>query len=247
MTTVTPNVVKHTIARSHFRITKSKSAHLPVLVSVEVWFWFPGKSWAESFVMCVESHDWLGCWGHHMKSPGFKALAEHQKVRNWIRAAFLPLFWLSSMYRINCRSHYSCPSWTTSQERFRSAGKTDCGEICLRCKVALANESSAFFLGLLFFLRISSCSARPGRTAAPGRNGSSNLYVTVHRAYFWKRFWKSFVSNRKHGKNNQWDGVFTYLPSSAETRQLVTTSVKIIWLVYYSLLVFLLCNFSFLQ
>lgn len=30
----------------------------------------------------IESHDWLGCWGHHMKSLGFKALGEHQKVRN---------------------------------------------------------------------------------------------------------------------------------------------------------------------
>uniref|UniRef100_A0A672I209 Tubulin tyrosine ligase-like family, member 4 n=1 Tax=Salarias fasciatus TaxID=181472 RepID=A0A672I209_SALFA len=47
LTTVTPNVVKHTIARSHFKVTKSD--------------------------------DWLGCWGHHMKSSGFKALAEHQK------------------------------------------------------------------------------------------------------------------------------------------------------------------------
>lgn len=37
--------------------------------------------------MCVESHDWLGCWGHHMKSPGFKALAEHQKVPNWVSAS----------------------------------------------------------------------------------------------------------------------------------------------------------------
>ncbi|KAF3843462.1 hypothetical protein F7725_002311 [Dissostichus mawsoni] len=47
---VTPNIVKHTIGRSHFKATK-------------------------------KSYDWLGCWGHHMKSPGFKALAEHQKVR----------------------------------------------------------------------------------------------------------------------------------------------------------------------
>lgn len=29
----------------------------------------------------LESHDWLGCWGHHMKSPGFKAIREFQKVR----------------------------------------------------------------------------------------------------------------------------------------------------------------------
>ncbi|XP_060945188.1 tubulin polyglutamylase TTLL4 [Limanda limanda] len=52
MSTVTPNVVKHTIARSHFKVTK-------------------------------KSHDWLGCWGHHMKSPGFKALGEHQKLNHF--------------------------------------------------------------------------------------------------------------------------------------------------------------------
>ncbi|MEQ2268144.1 Tubulin polyglutamylase ttll4, partial [Xenotaenia resolanae] len=48
MSTVTPNIVKHTIARSHFKATK-------------------------------KSYDWVGCWGHHMKSPGFKAIGEHQK------------------------------------------------------------------------------------------------------------------------------------------------------------------------
>lgn len=44
---------------------------------------FPGllKSCFRTFVY-LESHDWLGCWGHHMKSPGFKALGEHQKVKN---------------------------------------------------------------------------------------------------------------------------------------------------------------------
>ncbi|CAJ1079024.1 tubulin polyglutamylase TTLL4 isoform X1 [Xyrichtys novacula] len=52
MSTVTPNVVKHTIARSHFKVTK-------------------------------KNHDWLGCWGHHMKSPGFKALGEHQKLNHF--------------------------------------------------------------------------------------------------------------------------------------------------------------------
>uniref|UniRef100_A0A672I193 Tubulin tyrosine ligase-like family, member 4 n=1 Tax=Salarias fasciatus TaxID=181472 RepID=A0A672I193_SALFA len=52
LTTVTPNVVKHTIARSHFKVTKKSS-------------------------------DWLGCWGHHMKSSGFKALAEHQKLNHF--------------------------------------------------------------------------------------------------------------------------------------------------------------------
>lgn len=52
MSTVTPNVVKQTIARSHFKVTK-------------------------------KSHDWLGCWGHHMKSPCFKALGEHQKLNHF--------------------------------------------------------------------------------------------------------------------------------------------------------------------
>lgn len=52
ISTVTPNVVKHTIARSHFKVTK-------------------------------KSHDWLGCWGHHMKSPCFKALGEHQKLNHF--------------------------------------------------------------------------------------------------------------------------------------------------------------------
>ncbi|XP_068429016.1 tubulin monoglutamylase TTLL4 [Clinocottus analis] len=52
ITTVTPNIVKHTIGRSHFKVTK-------------------------------KSHDWLGCWGHHMKSPCFKTLAEHQKLNHF--------------------------------------------------------------------------------------------------------------------------------------------------------------------
>lgn len=184
MTTVTPNVVKHTIARSHFRITKSKSWRWPGCCLWRSGFWFLDKSWPESSVVCVESHDWLGCWGHHMKSPGFKTLGEHQKVQNiWmnmcgISASPLPQVYISNYWT----SHHSCPSWTTSQEPSRSAGRTDCGEICPRCKVALANKSLASFPGLLFFLRTLSCSVRPGRTAAPGRNGSSNLYATLHRA-----------------------------------------------------------------
>ncbi|XP_039612398.1 tubulin polyglutamylase TTLL4 isoform X2 [Polypterus senegalus] len=52
MSTVTPNVVKLTIARSHFKVTK-------------------------------KSHDWLGCWGHHMKSPGFKVIREYQKLNHF--------------------------------------------------------------------------------------------------------------------------------------------------------------------
>lgn len=152
------------------------------------------SGWSKSFVVGVvrvESHDWLGCWGHHMKSPGFKALGEHQKVGNCtntthssscsqegftLRKAKL----LTTRMTLNlagvCVSFI--PSWTTSRERFRLAERTGCGGTCLRCKVALANKSSAFFPGPLSFLRTSSCSAKPGRTAAPGRNGSSNLYVT---------------------------------------------------------------------
>uniref|UniRef100_A0A3B5AL55 Tubulin tyrosine ligase like 4 n=1 Tax=Stegastes partitus TaxID=144197 RepID=A0A3B5AL55_9TELE len=52
MSSVTPNVVKHTVGRSHFKATK-------------------------------KSHDWLGCWGHHMKSPAFKTLSEHQKLNHF--------------------------------------------------------------------------------------------------------------------------------------------------------------------
>ncbi|KAJ0070186.1 hypothetical protein NL108_002508 [Boleophthalmus pectinirostris] len=52
MSTVTPNIVKNTIARSHFKVTK-------------------------------KSHDWLGCWGHHMKSVCFKTLGEHQKLNHF--------------------------------------------------------------------------------------------------------------------------------------------------------------------
>ncbi|KAG7262975.1 hypothetical protein CRUP_029403, partial [Coryphaenoides rupestris] len=28
-------------------------------------------------------HDWLGCWGHHMKSPLFKTIEEHQKLNHF--------------------------------------------------------------------------------------------------------------------------------------------------------------------
>uniref|UniRef100_A0A8C5J8P8 Tubulin tyrosine ligase like 4 n=1 Tax=Junco hyemalis TaxID=40217 RepID=A0A8C5J8P8_JUNHY len=49
---VTPNIVKQTIGRSHFRVSKSNT-------------------------------DWLGCWGNHMKSPGFKAIREHQKLNHF--------------------------------------------------------------------------------------------------------------------------------------------------------------------
>ncbi|XP_073161006.1 tubulin monoglutamylase TTLL4 isoform X4 [Lepidochelys kempii] len=30
-----------------------------------------------------ENSDWLGCWGHHMKSPGFRAIKEHQKLNHF--------------------------------------------------------------------------------------------------------------------------------------------------------------------
>ncbi|NXK96403.1 TTLL4 polyglutamylase, partial [Formicarius rufipectus] len=49
---VTPNIVKQTIGRSHFRVSK-------------------------------KSNDWLGCWGHHMKSPSFRAIREHQKLNHF--------------------------------------------------------------------------------------------------------------------------------------------------------------------
>ncbi|NXT21741.1 TTLL4 polyglutamylase, partial [Syrrhaptes paradoxus] len=52
MCTVTPNIVKQTVARSHFRVSK-------------------------------KSNDWLGCWGHHMKSSGFRAIREHQKLNHF--------------------------------------------------------------------------------------------------------------------------------------------------------------------
>ncbi|NXG22453.1 TTLL4 polyglutamylase, partial [Grallaria varia] len=52
MCRVTPNIVKQTVGRSHFRVSK-------------------------------KSNDWLGCWGHHMKSPGFKAIREHQKLNHF--------------------------------------------------------------------------------------------------------------------------------------------------------------------
>lgn len=52
MSTVTPNIVKQAVARSHFRVTK-------------------------------KSHDWLGCWGHHMKSTAFKSIREYQKLNHF--------------------------------------------------------------------------------------------------------------------------------------------------------------------
>ncbi|NXS49000.1 TTLL4 polyglutamylase, partial [Balaeniceps rex] len=52
MCTVTPNIVKQTVGRSHFRVSK-------------------------------KSNDWLGCWGHHMKSPSFRTIREHQKLNHF--------------------------------------------------------------------------------------------------------------------------------------------------------------------
>ncbi|NWX98183.1 TTLL4 polyglutamylase, partial [Nothoprocta ornata] len=52
MSTVTPNIVKQTIGRSHFKVSRKSS-------------------------------DWLGCWGHHMKSANFRAIREHQKLNHF--------------------------------------------------------------------------------------------------------------------------------------------------------------------
>ncbi|XP_074949285.1 tubulin monoglutamylase TTLL4 [Phalacrocorax aristotelis] len=52
MCTVTPNIVKQTVGRSHFRVS-------------------------------TKTNDWLGCWGHHMKSPSFRAIREHQKLNHF--------------------------------------------------------------------------------------------------------------------------------------------------------------------
>ncbi|XP_023578867.1 tubulin polyglutamylase TTLL4 isoform X2 [Octodon degus] len=52
MSTVTPNIVKQTIGRSHFKISK-------------------------------RNDDWLGCWGHHMKSSSFRSIQEHQKLNHF--------------------------------------------------------------------------------------------------------------------------------------------------------------------
>ncbi|XP_075465742.1 tubulin monoglutamylase TTLL4 isoform X2 [Ascaphus truei] len=30
-----------------------------------------------------KNHDWLGCWGYHMKSPAFKTIREHQKLNHF--------------------------------------------------------------------------------------------------------------------------------------------------------------------
>ncbi|XP_006901382.1 PREDICTED: tubulin polyglutamylase TTLL4-like, partial [Elephantulus edwardii] len=50
--TVTPNIVKQTIGRSHFKTSK-------------------------------RNYDWLGCWGHHMKSASFRSIREHQKLNHF--------------------------------------------------------------------------------------------------------------------------------------------------------------------
>ncbi|XP_077584886.1 tubulin monoglutamylase TTLL4 isoform X2 [Stigmatopora nigra] len=52
ISSVTPNVVKNVVARSHFIHTS-------------------------------KSYDWLGCWGHHMKSHCFKTLHEYQKLNHF--------------------------------------------------------------------------------------------------------------------------------------------------------------------
>ncbi|XP_051880741.1 tubulin polyglutamylase TTLL4 isoform X2 [Pristis pectinata] len=35
------------------------------------------------FKITKKSYDWLGCWGHHMKSPLFKTLREYQKLNHF--------------------------------------------------------------------------------------------------------------------------------------------------------------------
>ncbi|XP_014386544.1 PREDICTED: LOW QUALITY PROTEIN: tubulin polyglutamylase TTLL4 [Myotis brandtii] len=52
MSTVTPNIVKQTIGRSHFKVS-------------------------------TKNDDWLGCWGHHMKSSSFRSLRGHQKLNHF--------------------------------------------------------------------------------------------------------------------------------------------------------------------
>ncbi|WAQ94186.1 TTLL4-like protein [Mya arenaria] len=37
----------------------------------------------KGFRITKRNHDWLGCWGKHMKSPGFKALREYQKLNHF--------------------------------------------------------------------------------------------------------------------------------------------------------------------
>lgn len=127
--------------------------------------------------MCfhIESHDWLGCWGHHMKSPGFKALGEHQKVSTCTWTTLDSTLRKSRFWLYFCV--FVCPSWTIFQEHFKLGERTGCGGIYPRCKSASANKSSIFSPRPLFFLKTSSCSAKPGRKGAPNKNGSSNLYV----------------------------------------------------------------------
>lgn len=76
ISTVTPNVVKNAVARSHFVHTKSRLSQSAFVV-----IFFLNKIITLTIEYLIESHDWLGCWGHHMKSPCFKTLQEHQKVK----------------------------------------------------------------------------------------------------------------------------------------------------------------------
>lgn len=156
-----------------------------------------------------------------MKSPGFKALGQHQKVRNCkyttyssscSQEAFKVLSVQNDAWLCLCLFG---SSWTTSQEHSRSAERTGCGGTCRRCKLALANKSLAFSPGPLCFHRTLSCCARPGRTVAPGRNGSSSLYVTqVYISFtlksFYLKFWhyslKTFYWGQQEKKNAGWAG-----------------------------------------
>lgn len=131
---------------------------------------FSHPEWVNCVVI-AESYDWLGCWGHHMKSPGFKAIGEHQKV---IFCRQTPADVLADS---DLMCLFFCCSWTTSREPFRSAGRTGFGGICPRCSFTSANRSLTFSRARSSFLTTSSCSVRPGKIVAPSKSGLSNLYV----------------------------------------------------------------------
>lgn len=102
MSSVTPNIVKHTIARSHFKATKSESSHTKTCTPFRQWDGnlFSHPEWVNC-VVNVESNNWLGCWGHHMKSPGFKAIGEHQKA-SICTHTLLPMYLQSPDWTCGC-------------------------------------------------------------------------------------------------------------------------------------------------
>lgn len=75
MCAITPNVVKNCIARSGFRPTKSKYSYCHFAFDQFLkTFWF---------LYLLEHYDWLGCWGRHMKAPGFKSIRDYQKLNHF--------------------------------------------------------------------------------------------------------------------------------------------------------------------